>query len=76
MTTGEHPSRRLERRWAPRYSFRAELEIEWGSAVLRGKTREYSGVVATLGVGYSLGIRIGRTIGIAGTKEQPTQHYQ
>ena len=42
MTTGEHPSRRLERRWAPRYSFRAELEIEWGSAVLRGKTRDIS----------------------------------
>jgi PilZ domain len=42
MTSGEHPSRRLERRWAPRYSFRAELEIEWGSAVLRGKTRDIS----------------------------------
>jgi PilZ domain len=42
MTTVEHPSRRLERRWAPRYSFRAELEIEWGSAVLRGKTRDIS----------------------------------
>src|SRR4029077_12451974 len=42
MTSGEHPSRCLERRWAPRYSFRAELEIEWGSAVLRGKTRDIS----------------------------------
>lgn len=42
MNTGEHPSRRLERRWAPRYSFRAELEIEWGSAVLRAKTRDIS----------------------------------
>jgi PilZ domain-containing protein len=42
MTSGEHPSRRLERRWAPRYSFSAELEIEWGSAVLRGKTRDIS----------------------------------
>jgi len=42
MTRGDHPSRRLERRWAPRYSFRAELEIEWGSAVLRGKTRDIS----------------------------------
>ena len=31
-----------ERRWAPRYSFRAELEIEWGSAVLRGSTRDIS----------------------------------
>jgi hypothetical protein len=42
MTSVEHPPRRLERRWAPRYSFRAELEIEWGSAVLRGKTRDIS----------------------------------
>ena len=42
MTSGEHPSRRNERRWAPRYSFSADLEIEWGSAVLRGKTRDIS----------------------------------
>jgi hypothetical protein len=42
MTSGEHPPRHLERRWATRYSFRAELEIEWGSAVLRGKTRDIS----------------------------------
>jgi hypothetical protein len=42
MTLGEHPPRHLERRWATRYSFRAELEIEWGSAVLRGKTRDIS----------------------------------
>jgi hypothetical protein len=41
MTTGDHP-RRLERRWAPRYSFRTDLEIEWGSAVLRGSTRDIS----------------------------------
>jgi hypothetical protein len=42
MGTGDHSSRRLERRWAPRYSFRAELEIEWGSATLRGSTRDIS----------------------------------
>jgi PilZ domain len=42
MGGGEHPARRLERRWAPRYSFRADLEIEWGSAVLRGSTRDIS----------------------------------
>jgi hypothetical protein len=41
MGTGDHP-RRSERRWAPRYSFRANLEIEWGSAVLRGSTRDIS----------------------------------
>jgi PilZ domain-containing protein len=42
MASGDHPSRRLERRWAPRYSFRAGLEIEWGSAVLHGSTRDVS----------------------------------
>lgn len=41
MGSGDQP-RRLERRWAPRYSFRAELEIEWGSALLRGSTRDVS----------------------------------
>jgi hypothetical protein len=42
MGTGDHSSRRLERRWAPRYAFRAELEIEWGSTLLRGSTRDVS----------------------------------
>lgn len=42
MSSEDQPSRRLERRWAPRYSFRAGLEIEWGSAVLRGNTRDIS----------------------------------
>jgi hypothetical protein len=42
MASGEQPSRRLERRWAPRYRFRADLEIEWGSALLRANTRDIS----------------------------------
>jgi len=42
MATGNSTSRRLERRWAPRYAFRTDLEIEWGSAVLRGITRDVS----------------------------------
>jgi hypothetical protein len=42
MTSGDQISRRLERRWAPRYSFRAELEIEWGAATLRAKVRDIS----------------------------------
>jgi len=41
MSSGDHP-RRLERRWAPRYSFNADLEIEWGSALIRGRTRDIS----------------------------------
>jgi hypothetical protein len=42
MGSGDQPARRVDRRWAPRYSFRADLEIEWGSAVLRGSTRDIS----------------------------------
>ncbi|HYL83461.1 MAG TPA: PilZ domain-containing protein [Candidatus Angelobacter sp.] len=42
MSSGDHPARHLERRWAPRYPFRADLEIEWGSAVLRASTRDIS----------------------------------
>ena len=42
MGSGDPNARRLERRWAPRYSFRAGLEIEWGSAVLRASTRDVS----------------------------------
>jgi hypothetical protein len=42
MASGDRPPRRLERRWAPRYSFRATLEIEWGSALLRAETRDIS----------------------------------
>jgi hypothetical protein len=42
MDTGGQSARRLERRWAPRYEFRATVEIEWGSAVLRASTRDIS----------------------------------
>lgn len=42
MASGDQPARRLERRWAPRYVFHADLEIEWGSAILRGSTRDIS----------------------------------
>src|SRR5262249_9212094 len=42
MAIGDQGSRRSERRWAQRYAFRADLEIEWGSAVLRGNTRDIS----------------------------------
>ena len=42
MSTADQPARRLERRWAPRYPFRTGLEIEWGSALLRGNTRDIS----------------------------------
>ena len=64
MGSGDQPSRRLERRWAPRYQFRAGLEIEWGSAVLRGNTRDISSngmfieVPDTLWVGAGFSARL------------------
>ena len=42
MNTQEPESRRNERRKAPRYNYQASLEIEWGSARLKGKTRDIS----------------------------------
>lgn len=42
MITGEAEVSRSERRRAPRYQYRAALEIEWGSARLRALTRDIS----------------------------------
>jgi hypothetical protein len=69
MGSGDQPSRHLERR-APRYPFRADLEIEWGSAVLRGNTRDVSAngmfieVPDTLwvGAGFTARLSLTRTV--------------
>jgi PilZ domain len=42
MTMGELEGNRQERRRAPRYRYEASLEIEWGSARLRARTRDIS----------------------------------
>jgi hypothetical protein len=42
MTMGDSALRRSERRRSPRYRYQAPLEIEWGSARLRGRTRDIS----------------------------------
>jgi hypothetical protein len=42
MDTGETGTRDRERRRAPRYRFQASLEIEWGSARLKARTRDIS----------------------------------
>jgi hypothetical protein len=42
MSVGELVPRRPERRRAPRYRYQAALEIEWGSARLRARTRDIS----------------------------------
>src|ERR1700758_5804296 len=42
MAVGEFASRRPERRRAPRYPYQASLEIEWGSARLKARTRDIS----------------------------------
>jgi hypothetical protein len=42
MENSNQTARRLERRRAPRFSCGRELEMEWGSAVLRGRVRDIS----------------------------------
>jgi hypothetical protein len=42
MSTGELGYRRPDRRRAPRYPYQAHLEIEWGSARLKARTRDIS----------------------------------
>jgi len=42
MNTGESKVSHSDRRRAPRYRYQASLEIEWGSALLRGRTRDIS----------------------------------
>lgn len=42
MDMGELEGNRPERRRAPRYRYEALLEIEWGSARLRARTRDIS----------------------------------
>src|SRR5271165_4187845 len=42
MTMEELGPRRPDRRRAPRYPYQASLEIEWGSARLKARTRDIS----------------------------------
>jgi hypothetical protein len=42
MNTGPPGASSSDRRRAPRYQFQAVLEIEWGSARLRARTRDIS----------------------------------
>lgn len=42
MSTGEITPSRSNRRRAPRYRYQAVLEIEWGSARLKARTRDIS----------------------------------
>lgn len=42
MDREELELRRMERRRSPRYRYRALVEIEWGSARLRARTRDVS----------------------------------
>lgn len=72
MGVGEHPARQLERRWAPRFPFRADLEIEWGSAVLRASTRDISAsgmfIEAAdplwVGAGFTARLNLARTVSL------------
>jgi len=70
MDSGEQSARRLERRWAPRYAFRADVEIEWGSAVLRASTRDISANgmfiesldTLWIGAGFTARLTLGHTV--------------
>lgn len=42
MNHNEIEARQSDRRRAPRYRYQAPLEIEWGSAKLRARTRDVS----------------------------------
>jgi len=42
MSNGALEARRSERRKAPRFRYQAPVEIEWGSARLRARTRDIS----------------------------------
>ena len=42
MMTEDSGSHGRERRRSPRYNYQAGLEIEWGSARLKGRTRDIS----------------------------------
>jgi hypothetical protein len=42
MSAGDTGTRRIDRRRAPRYVYQACLEIEWGSARLKARTRDIS----------------------------------
>ena len=70
MGIGDSTTRRLERRWAQRYAFRTELDIEWGSAVLRASTRDVSasGMFIEsadplwIGAGFSASLQLDRPV--------------
>jgi len=63
-------TRRLERRWAPRYGFRTSLDIEWGSTLLRAQTRDISasGMFIEsvdplwIGAGFTAHLQLERTV--------------
>jgi hypothetical protein len=71
MATGDLPSRRTERRRAARFAFRTELDIEWGSAVLRGSTRDLSASGMFIEAADTLWIGAGFTARLK--LEQPVQ---
>jgi hypothetical protein len=70
MGIGDPASRRTERRWAPRFDFRASLDIEWGSAVLRASTRDVSSSGMFIespdplwvGAGFTANLQLDRTV--------------
>src|SRR5437667_9481612 len=74
MGNGEQSARQLERRRAARFPRALDLEMEWGSAVLRGRIRDLSANGAFIelpdplwiGAGFTARLELGRPVQIGG----------
>jgi hypothetical protein len=70
MPSEESETRRVERRKAPRFRYQAPVEIEWGSARLRARTRDISASgmflelddVLWVGAGFRARLAVGRPV--------------
>ena len=70
MGNDNNSPRRMDRRWAPRYDCRLNLDIEWGSALLQASTRDVStnGMFIEsldplwIGAGFTANLHLDRTV--------------
>src|SRR5258708_22866768 len=70
MGNDNNSPRRMDRRWAPRYDCRLNLDIEWGSAVLQASTLNVSTngmFIASIdplwiGAGFAANLHLDRTV--------------
>ena len=60
MGIADPSTRRTERRWAPRYGFRANLDIEWGSSPALFYTSD--GLPLWVGAGFTANLQLDRPV--------------